>query len=552
MPPRVINEITHDSIPQGVTELNFDACNFDNPMNGNFLNALWTTDVLGRMAYNGTNFATRWEGYGTQSYGMIYPNDSLNPTQLYARPAYYAYLMYANYFGDQMVESSSNDNARLSVWASRDSTDTTKLKLMVTNISANDLPTTLNTTGFNAGSGSLYQMKSANPTDISVASLTAPATINGTSVNMMNVATSMSSIKPVALAVSGSSLNYTFPAYSTTAIILTSGNVISTPTPTATATAIPTATASATATPTATAPVATATSTPITNTPIPTATATPTTGGQGISTSVTTSKTTVSPGQSVNITTNVKAGSSAAKWLVDTEIYCSSNNVNWTKDFQNYRDSQNFSAGQTLSYTDTWNVPSSHAAAQCIIKVGLFLPGWSGQVSFNDVGTIAVGNTPPVTSTPTPVPTVGGTVGTGLKGEYFDNIDFTNLKLTRVDKTVNFNWGSSSPDPSLGADTFSVRWSGQVLPQFSETYTFYTQSDDGVRLWVNGQLLVDNWTNHASVQNSGTIQLTAGQKYYIRMEYFENTGGAVAKLSWASPSQNKQVIPMNRLFPAAG
>jgi hypothetical protein len=503
------------------------------------------------MAYNGTDFANRWEGYGTQSYGMIYPNDSLNPTQLYARPAYYAYLMYANYFGDQMVESSSNDNARLSVWASRDSTDTTKLKLMITNLSANDLPTTLNTTGFNAGSGSLYQLRSANPTDISTASLTAPATINGTSVNMMNVAGSLSGIKPVALVVSGSSLNYTFPAYSTTAIILTSSNVISTPTPTATATAIPTATTSATATATATAPVATATSTPITNTPIPTATstATPPAGGQGISTSVTTSKTTVSPGQSVTLNTIVKAGSSAATWLVDTEIYCSSNNVNWTKDFQNYRDSQNFSADQTLSYTDTWNVPSSHAAAQCAIKVGLFLPGWSGQVSFNDVGTIAVGNTAPPTSTPTPPV---GTVGTGLKGEYFDNVDFTNLKLTRVDKTVNFNWNSGSPDPSIGVDTFSVRWSGQVLPQFSETYTFYTQSDDGVRLWVNGQLLVDNWTNHTSVQNSGTIRLNAGQKYYIRMEYYDNRGAALAKLSWSSPSQSKQVIPASRLFPAAG
>ncbi|MEI7554269.1 PA14 domain-containing protein [Candidatus Chlorohelix sp.] len=549
MPLRVTNEITHDSIPQGVTELNFDACNYDNPMNGNFLNALWTTDVLGRMAYNGADFATRWEGYGTQGYGMIYPNDSLNPTQLYARPAYYAYLMYANYFGDQMVESSSNDNARLSVWASRDSTDTTKLKLMVTNLSANELPTTLNTTGFTAGSGSLYQLRSAKPADISAASLTAPATINGVSVNMMDVAGSLNGIKPVALAVSGSSFNYTFPAYSTTAIILTSGNVISTPTPTATA--IPTATA--TPNPTTTAPVATATPTPSSNTPIPTATATATAGGQSITTSVTTSKTMVNPGQAVTLNTIVKAGSSAATWLVDTEIYCSTDKVNWTKDFQNYRDSQKFTAGQTLSYADTWNVPSNHATAQCVIKVGLFLPGWSSQVMFSDVGTIAVGNTSPPTNTPTPVPTTPtGTVGTGLKGEYFDNVDFTNLKLTRVDKTVNFNWGNGSPDSSIGVDTFSVRWSGQVLPQFSETYTFYTQSDDGVRLWVNGQLLVDNWTNHASVQNSGTIQLTAGQKYYIRMEYYDNRGSAIAKLSWSSPSQSKQIIPVNRLFPAAG
>jgi hypothetical protein len=90
-----------------------------------------------------------------------------------------------------------------------------------------------------------------------------------------------------------------------------------------------------------------------------------------------------------------------------------------------------------------------------------------------------------------------------------------------------------------------------VQPVYTETYTFYTQSDDGVRLWVNGKLLIDNWTDHAATQNSGTITLTAGQKYSIKMEYYENSGGAVAKLSWSSPSQAKQVIPKARLFPAS-
>lgn len=52
--------------------------------------------------------------------------------------------------------------------------------------------------------------------------------------------------------------------------------------------------------------------------------------------------------------------------------------------------------------------------------------------------------------------------GNGLKGEYYDNKDFTNLKLTRIDAGVNFDWGSGSPATSVGADTFSVRWTGQV------------------------------------------------------------------------------------------
>src|SRR5688572_15539530 len=74
------------------------------------------------------------------------------------------------------------------------------------------------------------------------------------------------------------------------------------------------------------------------------------------------------------------------------------------------------------------------------------------------------------------------TGGIGLRGEYFDNRDFTAPKLTRVDPTINFNWGTGSPDPTVGADTFSVRWTGRVSPRYSETYRFYTTSDDGVRL----------------------------------------------------------------------
>src|SRR5581483_2048619 len=140
--------------------------------------------------------------------------------------------------------------------------------------------------------------------------------------------------------------------------------------------------------------------------------------------------------------------------------------------------------------------------------------------------------------------------GSGLTGQYYDNIDFTNLKVTRTDATVNFDWGTGSPDPSIGVDTFSVRWTGQVQAQFSETYTFYTDSDDGIRLWVNGVLVINNWTDHAPTEDSGTISLGAGTKYSLKLEYYENGGGAVAKLLWSSPSTPKQVVPQTQLYPA--
>jgi hypothetical protein len=221
LPPRIINEITKGKVPQGITEVNFDACNYDNPMNGNFLNALWVSDTLGRMAYNGVDFATRWQGYGTQGYSYLYPDNGDDPNELFARPAYYAYLMYANYFGDQIVESRTSDNEHISIWASRDSADPTKLKLMVTNLSDKDINTPVNMPGFNASAASLYQMKSAKPADISEDSLTAQVTINGVSIKAMNVTDSLATIKGLPLAVSGSNFTYSFPAYSTTAIVLT-------------------------------------------------------------------------------------------------------------------------------------------------------------------------------------------------------------------------------------------------------------------------------------------------------------------------------------------
>src|SRR5262245_31753977 len=121
--------------------------------------------------------------------------------------------------------------------------------------------------------------------------------------------------------------------------------------------------------------------------------------------------------------------------------------------------------------------------------------------------------------------------GNGLAASYYDNIDFTNPKLTRTDASVNFNWGSGAPASGIGADTFSVRWTGQVQPNNTQSYKFYTSTDDGVRLWVNGNLVINKWQNQAQTEFASVgISLVAGQKYDIKLEYFENTGLAAAKL----------------------
>ncbi len=152
----------------------------------------------------------------------------------------------------------------------------------------------------------------------------------------------------------------------------------------------------------------------------------------------------------------------------------------------------------------------------------------------------------PVLVTVNPPP-VGN--GTGLSADYYDNIDFTGTKITRVDPTVNFDWGSGSPDPRIGADSFSARWTGLVQPRYSGVYAFYTTTDDGVRLWVNNQLIINNWTDHGPTDDVGLISLSAGAPYDIRMDFYENGGGAMAILGWTPPGLAREVIPMSQLYP---
>jgi hypothetical protein len=119
--------------------------------------------------------------------------------------------------------------------------------------------------------------------------------------------------------------------------------------------------------------------------------------------------------------------------------------------------------------------------------------------------------------------------------------------LTRTDPQIDFSWGSNAPDPLVGEDNFSVRWTGEVEAAFTETYTFYTNSDDGIRLWIDGKQLVNNWTDHGATENSGKTDFVAGQAYSLVMEFYENSGSAVAELRWSSPRTPKQIVPSGAL-----
>jgi hypothetical protein len=166
-------------------------------------------------------------------------------------------------------------------------------------------------------------------------------------------------------------------------------------------------------------------------------------------------------------------------------------------------------------------------------------------------------------------PVVG--TGDGLLGAYYPNRHlFGTPAMTRVDGHIDFdwvfithmehlydtgqtNWGAlvSACQTAIGmprSDQFSVRWTGELQAQFSEPYTIYASSDDGVRVWLNEQLIIDDWTCHQATEKLAAVNLVAGQRYLLRVEYFQNHQEASVKLSWSSPSTPKRVIPRSQLY----
>ena len=149
-------------------------------------------------------------------------------------------------------------------------------------------------------------------------------------------------------------------------------------------------------------------------------------------------------------------------------------------------------------------------------------------------------------------PSVPTTSGEGLRAEYFaGRVPGVGTVLLTRNEAIDFDWGGGSPGGAVPTDEFSARWTGTVRAESTGAYRFRTVSDDGVRLWVGGQALIDNWTVHPpTTDDSGAINLTAGQRYPIRVEFYEAGGGAVMKLYWLRPGQSSwEPVPVYVLQP---
>jgi hypothetical protein len=137
--------------------------------------------------------------------------------------------------------------------------------------------------------------------------------------------------------------------------------------------------------------------------------------------------------------------------------------------------------------------------------------------------------------------------GGGVEAEYFDGMALAgNPILAQIEPSINGNWGSGEVAGGL-SDLVSARWRGNIEAPFTEPVDLITTTDDGVRLYVDGRLVIDNWTDHGTTDDRATIDMEAGQYHLIVMEWYENGGGAVAQLSWESDSMPRQIIPQGWL-----
>jgi hypothetical protein len=195
--------------------------------------------------------------------------------------------------------------------------------------------------------------------------------------------------------------------------------------------------------------------------------------------------------------------------------------------------------------TVTFSTPSAATTTATFSTSGTYilrLTASDGALSTSDDVTVTVN------------PASTGPTGTGLTGRYYNDAKtsarFTTLVLTRLDGSINFNWNDGAPAPGVQRDHFSVRWTGQIEVPVTGTYRFATTADNGVRLWVNGQRLINSWAGHAGdISSSAGITLTAGVRYAILLDFYERDALAQIQLRWTPPGQPESVIPSTALFP---
>lgn len=138
------------------------------------------------------------------------------------------------------------------------------------------------------------------------------------------------------------------------------------------------------------------------------------------------------------------------------------------------------------------------------------------------------------------------TTGNGLWGMYYKGKNFETFHSQGLKPKIDYAWATSTP---VGQWLMSANWSGYIKAKYTENVTLFTEASDGVRLYIDNKLIIDDWNVHTKTEKSATIAMEAGKYYYVTLEYFNNGDTeANVKLSWSSQSQAKEVIPTANLY----
>jgi len=129
--------------------------------------------------------------------------------------------------------------------------------------------------------------------------------------------------------------------------------------------------------------------------------------------------------------------------------------------------------------------------------------------------------------------------GDGLRGDYYDGLNFEHLVQTRRDPLIDFYWRGEKPISGVPAESFTVRWSGWLVPPVTGHYVLHLSIDDGARLWLDNKQLLDEWRGQPLGYYDVPLDLQAGRPYRLRLDYCQYSRDATARLFWERPKKTE-------------
>jgi hypothetical protein len=132
----------------------------------------------------------------------------------------------------------------------------------------------------------------------------------------------------------------------------------------------------------------------------------------------------------------------------------------------------------------------------------------------------------------------------GIKADYYNGTNFQNFVLSRIEKNIGFSRKLKSPARGVGKEFFSIRYTGSITAPKSGLYNFYVLADDGVRVRVNHQLIIDAWLDQEAATYTGSIMLDKDEKYDVEIEYYNSIVHSVLTVRWELPMENYQLFDL--------